>query len=121
MMRAYEYEQAHGAPSITADSSAASATINTSAAAVGAATIATNDTIVPQLPLQAAGPPMEDAYYPPAQEAAPMHSGDVSYSTQSEVRAYCSRHLLVNNAFTQLDPLLSLTSILLFSKARPTH
>lgn len=85
MLRAQEYEEAHGIVSPTATSTVAS-----SAAAVG--TIATADAELARPPPELAEtPPLpeEEAYYSPAQEAAPM-SVDVSveddrYASQSQV------------------------------------
>lgn len=95
MMRAQDYEQTHGAPSIPANSSVASATINTSGAAVG--TIASADAVLPHAPLspeehlQAPDPSLEEpSTVTPAQESAPMSPEDSPHypSQQSQVCLY---------------------------------
>ena len=84
MLRAQEYEQAQGIVSPTATSTGASQTVTSSGAAVG--TIATADAVLPQLPRELAeNPPEEEAYYQPAQEAAPMPAEDDTYASQSQV------------------------------------
>lgn len=72
MMRAHEYEQAHGALLPEANSSGLGETITSSGANVG--TIATADAILPGPPPE---PLPEEMPHPPAQESAPVPTEDV--------------------------------------------
>lgn len=95
MLRAQEYEQAHGIVSPAATSMGASATVTSSGAAVG--TIATADAVLPQLPPELAEtPPLpedEEYYPPPAQEAAPMPVAEDACPPESQVCSYMRRTL----------------------------